>query len=506
MMRTHHLSYVVLLLLSAPGGAAAQAPACQGRACVEQKWQAIYDRAVDQITRERENVPADLMTDKGVEARRRATTETSIVAAVDAVEPDDSTAAATVRRLAGAIKTNPEGTEAGLVIAPFALAGSKALPGLELTFAALKDDFTRAGVSYTVDASPELKDVWQKPDTCPIAPRIKKIERPKDFYLTACTAVIAEVPATLSEASGLPPADRTTYETRISQARIACGLGSASMSTAGGTLPEAIALVRRAVEIVTSVAARTEGLIPRPVVAVSLALTPQASALTDWSLASATSCYEGEDIQGYFRQLYWRNRTWKLAGSVSFDLFARKYGFSPDGSELPNGDVKSGEARLDFSTARAATEFSAGFGFGRSREKLEDDLRGFISPSVSIARAFSLLPKRSPLTTNGELNVVDGGMPPRLVLGLSAEINVAINKPDFQDTRFNLVKIQPHLDFVINDTLSFRLGVPINGEIVVRDKKDAQDATPTTPAKPAVIEKRALQWTLPVAIVAVLKL
>jgi len=313
-------------------------------------------------------------------------------------------------------------------------------------------------------------------------------------------------PETLSGATGLPEAERAAYANRVSQARMACGFSSTGGSSAAGTLPEAIALVRRAVQITNSVAARTDGIVPKPVAGIALGLAAEATALTDWTLASATSCYDPTDIQGYFRQLYWRVRTWKLAGSVSFDLFPRKYGFSPDDSELPDGDVRSGEARLDFSTARAGTEFSAGFGFGRSREKLDDELRGYVGPSASIAHAFSLLPKKSPLTTDGELNVKDGEMPPRLVIGLSAAIQVAVDKRESQDTRFNSVKIQPHLDFLINETLSFRLGIPVNGEIVVREKKAAQEETPTTPAKPAVAEKRALQWTVPVAIVAVLKL
>jgi hypothetical protein len=500
---------VAFVLLAAGGRAAAQTATCQGRACVDQKWQALHQRAVEQIERDEPArvtaVPADLTNDEAVQQRNRATTQSSIIAAVDAVEPDDSSAAATVRRLAGAIKTTPNGTEAGLVIAPFALAGSKCLPGLEATFGALKDDFTRAGVSYTKDASPKLEDVWKTPAACPIGPRIKKLERPRDFYLTACASVVAEVPETLSETSGLPDAERTAYANRVAQARIACGFAGTNVSSTVSTLPEAIALVRRAVEIINTVGARTDRLIPGPVVAIALALAPEATALANWTLASATSCYDAEDIQGYFRQLYWRVRTWKVAGSVSFDLFPRKYGFSPDDSELPDGDVKSREARLDFSTTRAGTEFSAGAGFGWSREKLADELRRYVGPSASIARAYSLL-KKSPLTTNGELNVKDGEMPPRLVVGLSTAVQMAVNKRESQETRFNSVKIQPHLDFLINETLSFRLGVPIKAEIVVRAKKDAQAETPTTPARPAVAEKRALQWTVPVAIVAVLKL
>jgi len=58
-------------------------------------------------------------------------------------------AVTTLQRLAGATKTNPEGTEAGLVIAPFALAGADWRRGLEVTFAVLKVDVTRVGGSYT---------------------------------------------------------------------------------------------------------------------------------------------------------------------------------------------------------------------------------------------------------------------------------------------------------------------------------------------------------------------
>ncbi len=502
-------SVVALVLLAAAGGAAAQTPPCQGRACVDQKWQALHQLAVDQLkvlelTRVT-SVPADLTTEDAVQARNRATTGASIIAAVDAVEPDDSSAAATVRRLAGAIKTNPEGTEAGLVIAPFALAGCDVLPGLELTFAALKADLTRIGVSYTKNASPELGEVWKTPAACPTEARIKKLERPRNFYVNACTAVVAEAPETIGEGSGLAESERAAYGSRMAQARMACGFVSTADAGTGRTLPEAIALVRRAVEIINIVGARTDRVIPRPVVDRALGLAPEATALTNWTLASGTSCYEPEDIRGYFRQLYWRVRTWKVAGSVSFDLFPRTYGFSPDDSQLPRGEVKSNEARLGFSTARAGTEFGAGVGVGRSRDKLNDELRAHISPSVSIARAFSLIGK-SPLTTNGELNALDGEMPPRLVVGLSAAIQVAVNKRESQDTRFNSVKIQPHLDFLVSETLSFRLGIPIKAEIVVRAKKDAQPETATTPAKPAVVEKRALQWTVPVAIVAVLKL
>jgi hypothetical protein len=496
-----------------PAPAAAECPSLD-RKCVQQKWDALRATAVTELQRQASQEKPQQEPDPDLIARVRkgreeATRQTSMVAAVDAVEADDSTTAATVRRLAGAIKTNPEGTEAGVVIAPFALAGSETLPGLEVTFAALKDDFTRTGLSYTFDGTPKLPDIWESPPTCPVEPRIEKLDVPKDFYFSVCTNVVMKLPERLDASSGLPGDQIERYKNRVRQARLACGFpdpepGPSGSTSSVATLAEAVNIVRRVVGTTNEVAARAPGVIPQEVALI--ALSPALKAPPDgWGPPSATSCYTDEFVRGYFKQLYWTNRTWKFAGSISFEFFPRKFGFSPDDSDLPKGDVKSGEARIDFSTARAGTEFSAGLGFGRSKETLTDELRGFVGPSASIAHAFSLLPG-TPLTKDGELNVTNGEIPPRLVVGLSTAIQIAVNKRESQETRFNSVKIQPHVDFLINETLSFRLGIPVRAEIAVRKKVDATAETPTSPAKPEVPEKRALQWTVPVALVAVIKL
>lgn len=507
------LSAVMLVVPAASAAGQTPAPTCAPADCAARKWADLHAFAIEQLTANDAGVrPArydELKAD--VQGREAATRQASIGAAVDALEPDDSTGAATVRRLAGAIKANPEGTEAGLVIAPFALAGSETLAGLEVTFAALKNDFTRTGVSYTFDGSPTLAEVWANPKTCPLKPRIEKLEEPKAFYLSACAGVVAELPDTIPSLSA---DDRAEYQLRLRRSRIACGLVTPNAGeTRAERLADAITQVRHAVEVTNELALRVSEGFPAPVVARALGLAAKTRELTDWGPALWTACYSDEDVRGHLARLYWNHRTWKFAVGASFDLFPRKYGFSPDDSPLPKGDAKSGEARLDFSTAKAGTELSIGAGFGRSRDKLTDGLRGYVPVSFSMARAFSLLKKRPLLATredasvtDRELNVVDGELSPRLVLGLSAAIQIAVNKRDSQETSFNSVKIQPHVDFLINDTLSFRLGVPFTGEIVVREKKDAVAETPTSPAKPAVTEKRALQWTVPVTIVAVLKL
>jgi hypothetical protein len=487
--------------------------ACAPAECAARKWNELHEFAIQQLKEnDKDRRPApypELKAD--VEAREAATRQASVAAAVDPLEPDDSAGAATVRRLAGAIKTNPEGTEAGLSIAPFALAGSEMLAGLEFSVAALKDDLTRAGVTYTFDGSPTLAEVWRDPQTCPLQPRIDALEKPKSFFLAACSTVVAELPyATLS----LSADESREYGRTLRRAQIACGLVTPRAGeTRVDRLPDALAQIRKAVELANTLAQEAHVELSPPVVVRALGLSASASEFRDWGPALWTECYSDKDIRGHLVRLYWNHRTWKLAVGASFDLFPRKYGFSPDGSELPKGDTKSGEVRLGFSTVKAGTEVGVSTGFGRSRDKLVDELRSYIPVSFSVAKAFSLL-KRRPLTTYSDreresvpaLNVVDGGLPPRLVLGFSAAVQLALDKRESQETSFNAVRIQPHIDFLINSTLSFRLGIPLRGEIAVRDKKEAVAETPTSPATPAVAEKRALQWTVPVALVAVLKL
>ena len=473
------------------------------RDAVEKKWEAIRAVAVDQLNR-----AARVAADADVQARDEATRQASIIAAVDAVEPDDSSAAATVRRLAGAIKTNPEGTEAGVVVAPFVLAGSDRFRGLEITLAALEDDFTRTGASYTWDRSPTLANVWEPPKACGVTEdRLRALDTPRAFFVNFCTEVVAALPATLPNSVQLSPDDRGDYAKRIPQARLACGLDpQPAGATAATTLPEAVAILTITVGVVNRVSAASEGVVPREAAIMSLVARQDAAALATWKMPDSTSCFDSDGIRAHFQQLYWKHAKPKFAVSASWDLFPRKFGFSPDESALPQGEAKTAEVRGDFSYARAAKEVSFGIGVGRAREELTDDLRTYVGPSFSFAHAFSLLPNRPLLTADGTLNVTDGVLPPRLVTGLSMSIQVALEKPESQDARFNSVRVQPHVDFLINETISFRLGIPIKGEIVERKAKEAQPATPTTPEVPAVAGQRSLQWTIPFALVAVLKL
>jgi hypothetical protein len=476
---------------------------------VNRKWDELYRRAVKQLESfekvRGDSVPVALQ--EAVEDRDAATVQSSLIAAVDAIEPDDSTAAATVRRLAGAIKTNPEGTEAGIVVAPFALAGHDSLRGLEVTFAALKDDFTRAGVSYTWDRSPTLEDVWRQPDACPATDaRRKALEAPRDFYLNACIHVVAELPDDIVASVEFPAEERTNYQTRINRARLACGLPTpVPFGPEVATLPEAISLLRTVVETANEVAVRTDDVIRAQAGAFAMGLRADAAQLENWTIPGPTACFTKDRIRAYFQQLYWTRRKWKVALGASWDLFPRKFGFSPDESTLSRGEAKTREVRFDASTGLARTELSFGIGVGSAREDLTDDLRAHASPSISLAHAFSLL-KSKPLTSNGQLNTEDGDLPPRLVAGLSVATQFAIDKRASQTTRFNSVEIQPHLDFLISETLSFRLGIPIEGEIAVRKKQDAVAASATSPERPEVPEQRSLQWTIPVAIVAVIKM
>jgi hypothetical protein len=409
------------------------------------------------------------------EQRNQAASTSSVSAAADAVEPDDSTAAATVRRLAGAIRLNPDGTEAGIVVAPFLLAGSCSLKGLELTLASLEGDRTRFGASYTVARAPQLdeKDVAAIP-RCDVAASIAdSVEEARRFFVPACVKVVALF-------AQKPEPDRTKEETR---ALGVCGLANQP--------------ARRLSEAVTTVAAaviEAAGGTSGATTIAALEMQPLAASIqSSWKLPTPYSCHTATEEGLYLQRLFWSKAKTKFAASLISDHFPRRFGFSPDGSSLPHGERNAWELRADFSRAKGAFEWALGAGLAGSREGPDDGWSQTLTPSLALAQAFTLLSGK-PLQKDGVLNSDDGGLPPHLVLGLAAKAEIALDRPHNQTSSFNSIRIQPYLDFLISDTLSFRLGVPIKGVIAERPAKD-DDAG-----------QRSLQWTVPVSIVTVLKL
>jgi len=427
------------------------------------------------------------------QAADRARRGNAVSAAADAVDAQ-ATSATTVERLAAALKTNPEGTEAGVALAPFVLAGSCTLTGLELQLAALKDDVVRAGVSYTWDRTPPLREAWRDPAQCP-APKDAELDEllvpAHAFFLDACLTVLAN-PAALGNAGQLLP---------VQAGQVACGHTPAAGAPAippFASLGEAIEQVASAIAIV----AKTEDVSPATR-SQAIRLGPQAIPFEAWE--PRATCHDAKFVEARFEQLYWSQPRTKIALAATVDRFSKKFGFSPDGSELSGGQVGTWTVSLAFSHTRSGVEWGFGAGIGQSRAAFADKLATTVSPSFSVAKAFTLLSSKPLRDKDGGYNVDKDGAPPHLVLGLSTAVEIATDPPAIRTTRWNSVKVQPYLDFFVTDKLSFRLGIPIKGAIVERKEK-VKDLTATPPVPETVPGQKSLQWTVPVSLVTVLKL
>lgn len=408
-----------------------------------------------------------------------------------ALEPEN--AATTADRLAVALKTDIAGTEAGVTAAPFGLAENPSLRGFNLTLGALKNDMVRVGASYSHDFSKPLlgpEDIGLKSCELDEARLGEELELVGQSLDAVCRNVIWLVPEP-PEKNDKGKIDRRPRD-RWRTARIACGLEKGSTGYPGPaeglTLTEAIASIKSAIRIAKD--KNTD---------VDRAVTAGASdmkRIEQFDLPTGTSCHADKEIAAAFQRARWKSTRVRLGTSVTGEFFPRKSGFNPDPSKpLPKGEASKWQARAEVSVGRRRLDFAAGVGAGQVREDLASPLRGFLSPSASLAfAAFNLSP--DPLVDKGTLNLPDGKVPPHVVLGLDAKGEIALSRPDSQTTRFNKVEVLPFVDFKITEKLSFRLGAPIRAEIAIRKADD----------KKGIAEQRGLQWTVPFSVVTVIKL
>jgi hypothetical protein len=195
----------------------------------------------------------------------------------------------------------------------------------------------------------------------------------------------------------------------------------------------------------------------------------------------------------------WNDGYRRFGISGRFDAHSHKFGINPKPSEeLPHGQIADGEVRVEVSYGAKRIELIAGAGYGKMRGTISEPLRSYISPSLSFALVVGSLTQDSLIDENGVIRLVDGKLPPRLVVGLDASLRCALEKPEIQDQRVQKVTMTAFVDFRFTENLAVRLGAPVSAVMVVRPA----DSTTTPP----VIEKRGLQWTVPVFFGTVAKL
>jgi hypothetical protein len=470
--------------LALPAGARAQA---EGRAA-----SAMFERLMAGALADARSLFEPEQREKMlVEAR----SQTPLPDRVAALDPES--AAATVDRATLGLKTDVKGAEAGIVFAPAILFGQgpeSALAALNVVFAALQGEQTRVGVKYA----------WQSPlepqsftalglKECPFdaAAFTGHVEGLRSHFVAVCEKVVASLPPVAGDADD----EDVRHAVRVRQAAQAgCGVAGATFPEPGdAVLDPVLANIRKAVARAkeSGDAAFLERI---ATTAASLAR------LEEYRFVSRWGCQTADLVAERVREWRWNSRRVTWGAAATTDFFPRKFGFNPaEGtSELPGGEVKVWELRAERAQRLRRTEWALGVGGGERRQAFDEKRYGYLAPSFYLAHIAFRLGRGTLLDAKRILREVDGKPVPHVSLGLAVDAELALSRPDTQDTSLNSLECKAFMDFKISDTLSFRLGVPVKGELAVR-KAD-------TSATPAVTELRKIQWSVPVFVVTVLKL
>lgn len=409
-------------------------------------------------------------------------------------------AATAVELAQAAISTSVAGADAGVTVSPLALFGGKDSPlQVPITLAALKDGVARLQLGLTwlhLGPRRNLLDRCTIDEAAIRAPR-EDLQR---AYVTVCNAV-AGIPLLATSADRDKPL--------ALEVRQACGLEREATMTLGRA---AAWIAHGLVELRPHYAARVKALNdseranPSPdaaaVVAVANALERVSAsglaALDAYRPPPRDSCKANEAaaLERAEIQAAWATARTRIGLSLRGDLFEHRFGFNPDAMvPLPDGRLKDGELRLELAYTQGGFEVAGGIGYGRARGALDGDLGGYLSPSLSLAWTAASLSGESLYDALGRLRVVNGALPPRLVIGLDVQAQYAPSPPATQAVNLQKLSITPFVDFRFTDTLAVRLGVPVNAELASRSADEMK----------GIAAKQDRQWSVPAFVATVIK-
>lgn len=203
---------------------------------------------------------------------------------------------------------------------------------------------------------------------------------------------------------------------------------------------------------------------------------------------------EEKFLEEYRRRLYDAFSTrFGVDGSVDFDAwkFGRERDMVVDGNveeeSLPDGSVLGWRVGPTVTFKQARWSVSLAARVGQAIPEADDQLRGVVAPGGEASYVLHYLDhkKGEPLKL-GE----NGKLPPRITLGLKGAAEVALQKPDFQMSRFNEVEAMVYTDFVVSDNLSFRLGVPLQGALMEQEAGNAVCNAAGSPLTIGMVQSR----------------
>ena len=416
--------------------------------------------------------------------------------------------AAVVRTASLAIRTDVDGAEAGIAVAPLVLAGldSRAARAWNVTAASLAESKFRVATSYRF----ELGGLGLGPEALGYQGCVFQAADYREQLVEAATHY-GELCAVLWSGSDPGPAggsadDQADWANRagLCGVQLPAGVSDAQRARVehvrAGTLLSKIAGLQSVVKRVQNTPHDQRSAALKRLAEPGDAIDVLAKLL---DVPSITSCVDDAALPGNVRRARWRLHDLAIGVSTHADFFPRQFGFNPDTSvpqkTLPSGELAETELRGELQYTHARWTVTGGLGGKLARDTFEDPLGKSVRASAGIAALALRLDGKPVEDEDGNVILTkDDKLSPVMSIGLDAAIGFAIDRPVSQHSVIDDVSVSLFVDFKVSDTLAFRLGIPLQATTVTREADDS--------AIPKVTERRALQWTVPVFVTTVLKM
>lgn len=433
--------------------------------------------------------------------RRRAQVRNNDAAAANILDDGAGTSTG-AERLAAAVDTGLDGVEAGVAVSPLALVPSFApkIPhGPVVSVAALEDGKTRVGAGYgvtvkqPVDATDALRRTAcgapdQRADAVAEAVEEALGVTTENAYVAVCEAIVPEL-ATYEDAA-CPGAACSAAKARRARLLATCSTDIDVLRLSGNT----------------SQLADDDSIPPR--LRAALRSVDAHRSTLEQAASTLVITANGVDTDA-FLQTY-RARQWKavsvrlgLDGRVDFArrqfgtrrLEANGPGEPGEPETLDRGELLAWQVGPAALLKAGRTQLGFGVTAGQAMPVGSDALFTSLGPAASFSWLVGFLDDEAIDRTTDYSDRVpefddDGNLPPHVVLGLRASASVPIALPSFRGDPLNAASVLLHADFVVSNTLKFRLGVPLKAALVEQELE--------TGANPVIPKRTVLRWTVPV--------
>jgi hypothetical protein len=204
-------------------------------------------------------------------------------------------------------------------------------------------------------------------------------------------------------------------------------------------------------------------------------------------------CYTDQQIADQYVRKQFAQEDWRAGVGVNLDFLPLLWGFQPDpATPLSKGSLMRLEVRGEASERHGQLEWYVALGLGGQRSKADDDLRFFLSPTIGASWLLGTIGREPLHDSKGELNLVNGTLPPHVTVGFSALVDITPSPVATQKNNVDQVELIAYADFVFTKELALRVSVPVTAKLVTRTKDQGGPES-------------ALQWSAPVSVFAVVK-